>query len=210
MSLTLAKGQKISLQKNGQGLTRVAMGLGWDPVQPEADKPKGGLLGRVFGGSASSTKPAEVDLDASVIVYDENKNVLDTIWFRSLQGMNGAIVHSGDNRTGEGDGDDETISVDLSRLPAQATALVFTVNSFTGQTFNDVENAQCRLVDTTTGAEIAKYTLAEKGAHTGVVMAVVSRPGPSNTDRPWSMQAIGAVAQGRTAQDMGRFCATYA
>lgn len=186
MAITLSKGQQITLEKQGGGtLTKVRMGLGWDPVK------KGGFLGGLLGGNDS------IDLDASCILFDSNKKPLDTVWFRQLQSRDGSIRHSGDNLTGEGDGDDEIIYVDLQKLPASVQSLVFTVNSFRGQTFNEVENAFCRLVDDTNQKELAKFNLAEKGRHTGVVMAVVAREGGG-----WSMKAIGRPSEGRTAADI--------
>ncbi len=191
MAVSLSKGQKIDLMKQAPGLTRVRMGLGWDPIK------KGGLLGKLFGGGSDA-----IDLDASCLMYDDSRQLVDTVWFRQLKSADGSINHSGDNLTGEGDGDDETIAVDLGRLPARISALVFTVNSFRGQTFNEVENAACRLVDESSGAEIARFDLREKGAHTGVIMAVLSRNGGT-----WTMKAIGKPAGGRTANEMSRFAA---
>lgn len=186
MVITLSKGQQITLEKQGGGsLTKVRMGLGWDPVK------KGGFLGGLLGGNDS------IDLDASCILFDSNKKPLDTVWFRQLQSRDGSIRHSGDNLTGEGDGDDEVIYVDLQKLPSSVQSLVFTVNSFRGQTFNEVENAFCRLVDDTSQKELAKFNLAEKGRHTGVVMAVVSREGSG-----WSMKAVGRPSDGRTVTDI--------
>jgi tellurium resistance protein TerZ len=189
MGITLSKGQGLSLAKN-TGLSRVTVGLGWDPA-----KPAGGFFSKVFG----SGEGGSIDLDASVIVMDAQKRMLDTVWFRQLTGMNGTIRHSGDNRTGEGDGDDESIEIDLDRLPSEAVHLVVTVNSFTGQTFNDVDNAVCRLVDENKREELCRFTLSEKGRHTGVVMASLSRVNGS-----WEMKAIGEVANGRTVQDIAR------
>ena len=189
MAVSLSKGQKIDLTKQAPGLSRVRMGLGWDPVK------KTGMFARLLGGGDSS-----IDLDASCLMYDGGRKLVETVWFRQLASSDGSITHSGDNRTGDGDGDDETISVDLSRLPSQVTALVFIVNSFQGQTFNEVENAVCRLVDERSGAELARFDLREKGAHTGVVMAVLSKDGGA-----WSMKAGGKPAGGRTAEEMSRF-----
>lgn len=187
MAISLSKGQTISLSKESAGLSKVRMGLGWDPV-----KKKGGFLSGLLGGGGG-----DIDLDASCLMFDSGKQLVDIVWFRQLKSNDGAVVHSGDNLTGEGEGDDETISVDLERLPAAVQTLVFTVNSFRGQTFNEVENAFCRLVDERARKEIARYTLTEQGAHTGVVMAVVSR-----ASGEWTMKAIGAPANGRTAQDL--------
>ncbi|MBB6098652.1 tellurium resistance protein TerZ [Deinobacterium chartae] len=186
MSISLTKGQKISLEKEAGGqLTRVVMGLGWDA------KKKGGFLG-MFGGGAQ-----EIDLDASCVMFDASGQIVDTVWFRQLQSRDGSIQHTGDNRTGAGDGDDEQIIVDLSRVPQSVTALVFVVNSFTGQNFSQVENAYCRLVDQATGREVARYNLSATGSHTAQVMSKVYRHGGE-----WKMHAIGENASGRTFQDL--------
>jgi len=187
MAVSLSKGQTISLEKSGGGIGRLHLGLGWDPVPK-----KKGLLGGLFGGGSDS-----IDLDASCIVCDEAKNVLDVVWFQSLISKDTAIVHSGDNLTGEGDGDDESIKVDTTSLTADACHLIFLVSSFTGQTFDEVDNAFCRVLDDAGGEELCRYTLAEKGHHTGVVMGVLSR-----SSGGWSFKAIGAPANGRTAEDM--------
>ncbi|WP_300676042.1 TerD family protein [Nocardioides sp.] len=184
MSVSLSKGQSVSLKKSdGGSLSHVRMGLGWDAV-----KKKG-----FFGGMKSQS----IDLDASAVLYDATKNVLDQVWFRQLTSKDGAVKHSGDNLTGDGDGDDESIAVFLDRLPAQVHTIVFLVNSFTGQNFSQIENAFCRLVDETTGTEIAKYELTGSGTHTAQVMAKVSRDGAG-----WSMTAIGSIANGRTFKDL--------
>jgi len=184
MSVSLTKGQTVSLKKNdGGALTHVRMGLGWDAV-----KKKG-----FFGGSKSQS----IDLDASAVLYDAGKNVVDQVWFRQLRSNDGAVQHSGDNRTGDGDGDDESIAVHLDRLPANVATIVFLVNSFTGQNFSQIENAFCRLVDETNGQEIARYDLTGSGTHTAQVMAKVSRDGGG-----WSMTAIGSIANGRTFKDL--------
>lgn len=186
MSVSLSKGQKISLSKDGAALQRLFMGLGWDVAK------KGGLLGGLFGGGGE-----EIDLDASCLVFDEAGALVDQIWFRQLKGLNGAIVHTGDNRTGEGEGDDEVIKVDLAALPAGVKALVFTVNSFRGQTFDKIANATCRVVDDQSGQELARFTLSEAGSHTGLVMAKLYRH-----NGEWKVHAIGEKTTGRTFHDM--------
>lgn len=185
MAISLAKGQKISLDKEaGTSLTRITMGLGWDVAQ------KKGFLG--FGGGSGS-----VDLDASCVLFDDAKNQLDAVWFSQLKSKDGSIQHTGDNLTGAGDGDDEQIIVDLSRVPANVKSLVFVVNSFTGQNFSQIENAFCRVVNSANDQEIARFNLSAQGAHTAQVMAKVYRH-----EGVWKMHAIGEIASGRTFQDL--------
>ncbi len=185
--VNLQKGQTVRLEKSGGGtLTRVAMGLGWDVRKSR------GLLG-MFGGGGGG----DIDLDASCLMFDGGRTMVDQVWFRQLTSKDGSIVHSGDNRTGAGDGDDETINVDLSRLPSAVQTLVFTVNSFQGDTFEKIENAYCRLVDLTTGTEMARFDLTGSGSHTGQVMAKLTRSGDG-----WEMKALGEKTTGRTFHDM--------
>jgi len=184
--VSLSKGQSVSLEKrSGEALTRVIMGIGWDVKQ------KKGLFGSLFGGND------EIDLDASCLLFSSSGESMDAVWFRQLSSTDGSIVHTGDNRTGAGDGDDEQIIVDLPKVPAGVQTLVFTVNSFQGDTFDRIENAYCRLVDDTTNQEIARYDLTGSGPHTAQVMAKLSRTGSG-----WSMTAIGAITSGRTFHDM--------
>lgn len=184
--VSLAKGQSIRLEKSGGGtLTRVTMGLGWDVRKSK------GFMGMFSGGGG------EIDLDASCLLFDAQHQLLDAIWFQQLRSKDGSIVHTGDNRTGAGDGDDEQIIVDLSSIPGQVASLVFTVNSFTGDTFDKIENAYCRLVDASNGQEMARYDLTGAGSHTGQVMAKVSRTGAG-----WEMKALGEKTYGRTFHDM--------
>ena len=124
---------------------------------------------------------------------------MDVVFFQHLVSDDGSVRHTGDNLTGGAGsgGDDEAILVDLARVPANIDQIVFTVNSFTGQTFAEVQNAFCRLVDETTGAELARYTLTGGGNHTAQIMAKVHRTGGN-----WQMKAIGEPATGRTFQDL--------
>ncbi len=187
MALSLTKNQTISLEKTaGSGLRNVTMGLGWDVAKPK------GFLGRLMGGGNDS-----IDLDASALFFDASGTLTDNVWFRQLKSKDGSVLHTGDNRTGEGEGDDEQIKVDLSRVPATVQTIVFTVNSFLGQDFSKVENAYCRLVNDASGTEIARFNLSAGGAHTGQVMARLYREG-----RDWNLQALGTPSRGRTFQDM--------
>jgi tellurium resistance protein TerZ len=185
MTVNLQKGQKISLDKEAGGaLSRAVMGLGWDAIKSK------GFFG--FGAKTES-----VDLDASCVMFDEGNRPVDVVWFRQLKSRDGSIVHTGDNRTGAGDGDDEQIIVDLARVPPNVKSLVFTVNSFTGQNFSQVQNAYCRIVNAANQQEVARYDLSVQGAHTAQIMAKLYRH-----NGEWKMHAIGENASGRTFDDL--------
>ncbi|MDR2137471.1 MAG: TerD family protein, partial [Synergistaceae bacterium] len=179
MAVSLEKGQRISLEKEaGKTLTRVVMGLGWDA--------KKGFFG---GGN--------IDLDASCVMFGAGKEHRDTVWFKQLASKDGSVTHTGDNLTGAGEGDDERIIVDLGRVPKEISTLVFTVNSFRGQTFKKIANAFCRIVDSAGDKEIARYDLSGGADTTAMIMAKVYR----HNDE-WKMQAIGEPANGKTFQDL--------
>lgn len=184
MSVNLSKGQAISLQKSGGGaLSAVRMGLGWQAA------PRRGLFG---------TRTREIDLDASAVLFAD-KQPVDVVFFQHLVSNDGSVRHTGDNLVGGAGqgGDDEAVLVDLQRVPVHVDTIIFTVNSFTGQTFAEVQNAFCRLVDETNGQELARYTLTGGGQYTAQIMAKVQRQGEG-----WQMTAIGEPARGRTFQDL--------
>ncbi|OKI96525.1 stress-induced protein [Streptomyces sp. CB02058] len=175
--VSLQKNQTVSLVKGGRPLlSQVKMGLGWEPA---------------FRGK-------DIDLDASVIAFGPNRNHLDSCYFGKLSILNGAIKHSGDNLTGEGAGDDEVIVVDLGRIPADATGLVFTVNSFTGQKFTEVAKAYCRLIDATTGEELVRFDLTGAEPQTGVMMAKLIK----QFSGEWEMTGMGEFVKSRTVRGM--------
>lgn len=184
MSVNLSKGQAISLEKSdGGALSAVRMGLGWKAA------PRRGLFGK---------RSKEIDLDASAVLF-AGKEPKDVVFFRHLVSDDGSVRHTGDNLVGGAGqgGDDEAIMVDLQRVPVHIDQIVFTVNSFTGQTFAEVENAFCRLVDESNGQELARYTLTGGGQYTAQIMAKVHRQGNG-----WQMTAVGAPTNGRTFQDL--------
>lgn len=191
MSINLSKGQTISLEKSsGSKLSNVTMGLGWDVAKKKSG---GGFFSNLFGGG----QPDSVDLDASCVLFSQSGDMVDSVWFRQLQSKDGSIKHTGDNLTGEGEGDDEQIKVDLSRVPSNIQSLVFVVNSFTGQNFSQIENAFCRLVDQNGNKEIARYNLSCQGNHTGMIMVRLQRNGSE-----WDLTAIGQNTNGRTFADL--------
>ncbi|MCU1444573.1 TerD family protein [Cryobacterium sp.] len=188
MGLSLSKGQSLSLTKaDGGSLSKVRMGLGWDSAAP------------VKRGLFSRGKAAEVDLDASAIFFDAAGKVLDTVWFQQLSSKDGSTRHTGDNLTGAGDGDDETILVDLTKVSPAVSHIVFVISSYSQQTFDLVENAFSRLVDDSSAGtpEVARYQLTDSGPHTAMIMSKVSRDGAG-----WTFKAVGERATGRSAMDL--------
>lgn len=179
MAINLQKGQRISLTKESPGLTRLLCGLGWDVA-------KKGLFG--IGGK-------DFDLDCSVLCLDANERVRDisnVVYYANLRHPSGAITHLGDNLTGEGEGDDEQIIVELPLVPPEIVRLVFVVNIYNAlqrkQDFGQVSNAFVRLVNTANNQEIASYHLSgtEYEGMTGLIMAEVYRH-----DNDWKVAAVG-------------------
>lgn len=188
MSINLNKGQSVNLAKQDGGqLTRVRMGLGWDTKIVT----KKGL----FGGTKQVQR--DIDLDASALLIGGGR-VLDTVYFGSLRSQDGSVQHTGDNLTGAGDGDDESIIVDLPAVSGSVEHIVFVVNSFSGENFSEVDNAFVRVVDSAANdQELARFQLSGSGPHTALVMAKVSRQGAG-----WTFTAIGREGQGRIAREL--------
>ncbi|KXX59436.1 TerD family protein [Rhodococcus sp. LB1] len=173
MGVTLAKGGNVSLDKQAPNLTAVAVGLGWD---------------------ARSTTGHDFDLDASALVTGENKRVLSDqhfVFYNNLRSPDGSIEHTGDNLTGDGDGDDEVINVDLKAVPPNVTNIFFPVSIHDaqqrGQSFGQVTNAFIRVVDRSTGNELVRYDLTEDASiETAMVFGELYRH-----NGEWKFRAIG-------------------
>jgi stress response protein SCP2 len=201
MAINLQKGQRISLSKEAPGLTKLMCGLGWDVV-----KRSGGGFFRNFGGGGH-----DYDLDASVVCLDANGKLAakeNIIYFGNLQHLSGSIVHTGDNLTGAGDGDDEVIIIDLPRIPADIAKLVFVINIYDciarKQDFTQVDNAFVRLVNAANNKELARYNLSGKeySGMTGMVLAEVYRH-----NNEWKMAAIGnGVSVNGLAELVASYC----
>ncbi|MCV9964049.1 TerD family protein [Pararhizobium sp. BT-229] len=145
--VSLSKGSNVSLSKEAPGMTKAHVGLGWDP---------------------RPTDGAAFDLDASVFMLGANEKVrgdADFIFYKNLRSADGSVVHTGDNQTGQGDGDDESVKVDLARIPADVSKLVFVVTIHDAETrkqnFGQVGGAFIRIVDEASGKEVVRYDLSE-------------------------------------------------
>jgi tellurium resistance protein TerD len=173
VAVSLTKGANVSLSKEAPGLKTIRVGLGWDM--------------RVTDGSA-------FDLDCSVYVLGENGKVRsnsDFVFFNNLSGAGGAVVHQGDNLTGEGEGDDEVVVVKLDQLPADVARISFAVTIYEAdqrrQNFGMVQNAFIRVVNGDGGAEIARYDLSEDAStETAMIFGELYRHGGE-----WKFKAIG-------------------
>ncbi|GAQ55175.1 TerD family protein [Streptomyces acidiscabies] len=188
MSVSLSKGGNVSLSKEAPGLTAVRVALGWD---------------------VRTTTGADYDLDASALLCGENGKVLSNahfVFYNNLKSPDGSVEHTGDNLTGEGDGDDEVIEVNLAAVPAEVAKIVFPVSihdaAARAQSFGQVRQAYIRVVNQAGGAEIARYDLSEDAAsETAMVFGELYRHGAE-----WKFRAVGqgyASGLGGIAQDFG-------
>ena len=195
MSVSLQKGQKVSLTKDNAGLSSVVVGLGWDEVQ------KKGLLGGLFGGGQ-----AEIDCDASALMLRGGKllDKSDIIYFGNLTHPTGTVRHMGDNLTGAGDGDDEQIVVDLAKVPANVERIAFTVTIYDAETrrqnFGQVSNAYIHIQDSTSGTDLIRYDLGEDfSIETAVVVGELYR-----NNGEWKFNAIGQPTQDNGIEELAR------
>lgn len=193
MSISLQKGQKVSLSKDNAGLSRIIVGLGWDEV-----KQKSGFF----------SKPQAIDCDASAILLKGGKfrDKDDVVYFGHLRHGSGAVQHMGDNLTGAGDGDDEQIIIDLSEVPLEYDRIVIVVNIYSAaqrrQHFGMIQNAFIRLVDTRNNNEMCRYNLTENYTNmTAMIFGEVYR-----RDGEWKFNAIG---QGTTDNTIGDLVNRY-
>ncbi|OPH60442.1 chemical-damaging agent resistance protein C [Paenibacillus ferrarius] len=189
MAISLSKGQKVDLTKTNPGLTKVVVGLGWDTNKYDGGK--------------------DFDLDASVFCVNASGKVgseSDFIFYNNPKNANGSIVHTGDNRTGAGDGDDEQVVVDLAAIPAETEKIAFCITihdaEARAQNFGQVSNAYVRILNDASGAELIRFDLGEDfSVETGVVVGELYR-----NSGEWKFSAIGSGYRdglGGLARDYG-------
>ena len=187
MAISLTKGGNVNLSKEAPNLTNIAVGLGWNP--------------RATDGQA-------FDLDAIAFLVNESGKVradTDFIFFNNLKSSDGSVEHTGDNRTGEGDGDDEVIKVDLSKVPADVSKVVFCAVIYDGQArnqnFGQVADAYIRIVNTQGGAEVARYDLSEDSStETAMIFGELYK-----NNGEWKFRAVGQGFAG----GLGPLAASY-
>ena len=195
MSVSLQKGQKVSLSKDNAGLSKVVIGLGWDEVEQK----RGGFF---------APKPKPIDCDASALLLKNGKLVdkADIVYFGNLRHKSGTVQHMGDNLTGAGDGDDEQIVVDLARVPSEYDRIVLVVNIYhaiqRNQHFGMIQNAFIRLVDGRTNREMCRYNLTE--SYSGMTAMIFGEVYRHNGE--WKFNAIG---QGTNDPGLGELANRY-
>ena len=195
MSVSLQKGQKVSLSKDNAGLSKVMIGLGWDEVQ---QKKKGFF----------SAKPQDIDCDASafLLIIGKLRGKEDIVYFGNLRHQSGTVQHMGDNLTGAGDGDDEQILVDLAQVPSEYDRIVIVVNIYQAvqrkQHFGMIQNAFIRLVDGRTNNEMCHYNLTED--YSGMTAMIFGEVYRHNGE--WKFNAIG---QGTSDPGIGELANRY-
>jgi len=188
MAISLSKGGRVSLSKEAPGLKKIKVGLGWD-------------------ANATDTG-ADFDLDASVFLLGVDGKVISDahfIFYNNVKSPDGAVIHQGDNRTGEGDGDDEVIEIELDKVALEVDKIIFTVTideaGVRGQNFGQVNNSLIRIVNNDGGAEIAKYELDEDySSETAINFGELYRKNGG-----WNFKAVGAGFN----EGLAGFCKTY-
>ncbi|GAB6992090.1 TerD family protein [Paenibacillus pini] len=178
MAISLQKGQKVDLTKTNPGLTKILVGLGWDTNKYDGGK--------------------DFDLDASAFLLNATGKVSsekEFVFYSNPKSSNGSVEHTGDNRTGEGEGDDEQLKVDLATVPAEIEKISFCITIYEAdvraQNFGQVSNAFVRIVNDSTGDELIRYDLGEDfSVETAIVVAELYR-----NNGEWKFSAVGSGYQ---------------
>ncbi|MCM3359354.1 MULTISPECIES: TerD family protein [unclassified Psychrobacillus] len=179
MAINLSKGQKVDLTKGNPGLTNIIVGLGWDTNKYDGRN--------------------DFDLDSSVFLLNSSgkcASEADFIFYNNTSGSNGAVVHTGDNRTGEGDGDDEQVNINLANVTSSIEKIAFSITihdaEARGQNFGQVNNSYVRIINADTQEELIRYDLGEDfSIETAVVVGELYRH-----NNEWKFNAIGSGYQG--------------
>lgn len=203
-TVNLSKGQRVSLSKGNPGLDSVIIGLGWDPVKKNEVIEKKGLFGRVTRQVVSNAP--DIDCDAfAVAIKDDGDS--DLLYFGNKNLYGGALYHTGDNLTGDGDGDDEQLICALKQLPSNVNKVVIGVNIYRGhekgQTFGSIANAFVRIVDKRSNAEMCRYDLsgsAEYNEYVTMHFGDLER----GRDGNWEFHAVGEPSRANSIGDFAR------
>jgi len=190
----------FQLHPQGQLHLKFKVEMSYHFVIPGAHLPINTRQFTIGLGWDTSKKTGSIDLDTSVLVYDEGNNVTDTVFYGHLEAFKGGIRHKGDNRTGEGTGDDEEIMIDLDKIPQSVKSLVVVVNSFSGVTFDKLKSAYVRLKDGS-GKTLVLSRLSGLSASTGLLFGFLYFV-PSAGQ--WFFKTVAAPLSGKTAKDSAK------
>lgn len=201
MAVSLKKGQKVSLKKDDKKLDKIMVGLGWDAVKMKPQSVLEIFKALIIG----QEQKKDIDCDASAIMLQDGKynGQNDLVYFGHLSHISGSVEHRGDNLTGDGEGDDEQIIVELSNVPSKYNKIVFVVNIYQAYErkhhFGNISNAYIRIVDLSTNIEMYRYNLSENyDGQTAMIFGEVYRDGDE-----WKFQAIGEATKDR---DLNTLC----
>ena len=205
---SLKTGESILLDKRSSyPVNMLQMGLGWEPIlRPE----QVGFGAKHFKWISKLPYICDyepiakrfrddsvVDLDASSLSFDDQNELLEAIFYRNLISGDGSIRHSGDCLFGEDEGDDETVFIELNKVGPNVRSIVFSITSYSGQTFDLLSNSYCRVVDTQSHKELARVRLSTKGRFSALILARLLR-----TNKGWVFQALNEPSNGATYEDI--------
>lgn len=196
--VNLSKGGVVNLSKHTPGLSHVMVGLGWDP------ETKGkGLFKKVFGGSQPSSS---IDCDACAILLKNGRLASndDVVYFGNLKHKTKAVIHQGDNLTGDGDGDDEQIMIDLSKLPSDYDGVLLFVNIYNakskGQNFGQIANSFIRLVNMNTNSEMCRYDISQSSEYDKATAVIFGKLTKKNGE--WEFEALGEASRAGSVSEV--------
>jgi len=198
MAVNLSKGQRVSLEKEAPNLKRILVGLGWDPVE------RGGILSRL-------TSHQDIDIDASVICIGEDGRKKEIVYYGHLDDRARSIHHTGDNLTGDGDGDDEQIIISLDKVPRDFAKLAVIINIYSaygrGQHFGQIKNCFVHVADMDTKKELVRYDVSASGNFDGLTGIFVAEIYRHNGE--WKFKAEGDGVKVRDIEEMVRIKCNY-
>ena len=189
MSVNFKKNQEVSLNELGGSSPILVFGISWD------NKTKDGIISKITG------EKYDADLDLSCVMYDNNNDRIDCIWYAQLRSKCGSIRHKGDETIGEKEVDDETVSIDLNNLNENAKTLIFVISSFAGDTFDHVDGAYWHLFDGQTKREIGRYVFSPKDKSSAKIVMRLQKTETEGLSE-WRIKALDEEATGHNVQEI--------
>jgi tellurium resistance protein TerZ len=189
MSVKFTKNQDVSINELGGSSPILVFAIGWQ------DKVKDGLINKITG------EKYEADLDLSCVMYDDNNNRIDCIWYAQLNSKCGAIRHKGDDTVGWHEGDDEAVIIDLNQLNETARTLFFTISSFAGDSFDHVQHAYWHLFDGQSKNELGRYEFSPKDKASAKIVMRLQKTETEGLSE-WRIKALDEEVTGHNVQEI--------